>query len=177
MFIHCSDWILQWQPMWCTYSCGGHLGLRNHPMKTSKTGCWLFLVKLPIERSSWSLLDPRPAWNICYKETFSCDFTSMSWLGLSTLSLTNCRLITWGANSINQQWNRECLWQPLGSTSDQTLRWYWKEGNYLFNDALHTFIFTVMWHEISGYGPQIRDNICCHNFMVYSVQLAASDLL
>ena len=28
-----------------------------------------------------------------------------------------------------------------------------KEGNVLFNDALNTFYFTVIWHQTYGKGP------------------------
>ena len=29
----------------------------------------------------------------------------------------------------------------------------WKEGNILFNDALNTFYFTVIWRRTYGKGP------------------------
>ena len=36
-----------------------------------------------------------------------------------------------------------CVIMPVG----------WKEGNVLFNDALNTFYFTVIWRRTYGKGP------------------------
>ena len=44
----------------------------------------------------------------------------------------------------------QCKKSPTKLVSVGTRR---KEGNVLFNDALNTFLFTVIWHLAYGKGP------------------------
>ena len=54
-----------------------------------------------------------------------------------------------------------------------------EKGKALFNDAVNTFYFTVIWRRI--YGKRItqiaREETCCRHYMGYSFQLAARDLI
>ena len=54
-----------------------------------------------------------------------------------------------------------------------------KEGHVLFNDALNTFLFTVIWRQTYGKGPLLkiaREETRCRH-MGYSFRLAARVLL
>ena len=47
-----------------------------------------------------------------------------------------------------------------------------KEGNVLFNDALNTFYFTVIWRRTYGKGPfrylHLAPRILCNKYVVYT---------